>query len=108
MLTEYIYWIFWIFIGLLIGVRARPQSEKSIFRIISLGAGLVTAGLIIGLASGHSVGQLLIFDEELVATAGLELRLIVFGYTLIFAGLLLGLRVRAGRKPDAVSGPGRK
>lgn len=108
MLTDYIYWIFWIFIGLLIGVRARPQSQRSIFRIISSGAGLVIAGLVIGLASGHSAAQLLVFHEDLVAIAGLELRLIVFGYTLIFAGLLLGSRARASRTADAASDPGRK
>ena len=102
---EYVYWIFWIFIGLLIGVRARPQSQKSIFRILSLGAAFVLAGLGIGLTSGHSVAQLLTFDEGLVELAGLELRLIVFGYTLIFAGLLLGLRVRPERKADAPPGP---
>lgn len=107
-LTDYVYWIFWIFIGLLIGVRARPQSQKSLFRIIALGAGLVMAGLVIGLTSGHSVARLLVFHEDLVAIAGLELRLIVFGYTLILAGLLMALRGRAARKPDVASGSSRR
>lgn len=78
------------------------------FRIITLGAALVMAGLVISLASGYSVAQLLIFDGELVAVAGLDFRLIVFGYTLIFAGLLPGLRLRTASKPDAASGPARE
>lgn len=95
---DYVYWIFWIFIGLLIGLRARPQSARAIFRILMLGAVFVLSGVVIGLASGHSVGRLLVFDPEIVPVAGLELRLIVFGYTLILAGLLLELR-RGLRNP---------
>jgi len=98
--VDYVYWIFWIFIGLLIGVRARLPSPRTIFRILALGAAFVLSGLAIGLASGHPAAELLVFDEDLVTTAGLELRLIVFGYTLILAGLLLDLRVRSARKPD--------
>jgi len=104
MLTDYVYWIFWIFIGLLIGVRARPQSRQSLFRILMLGAGFVIAGLVVGLASGHSVAQLLVFDRELEpAAVALEYRLIAFGYTLLFAWLLLSLRLRSSVNPDAVS-----
>jgi len=66
------------------------------------------AGLVIDLASGHTVAQLLVFDGDLAAVAGFEFRLIVFGYMLIFAGLLLGLRMRGARKPDAGSDPARK
>lgn len=92
---DYVYWIFWIFIGLLIGVRARPQSQRSIFRIMLLGAALVVSGLVIGLVSGHRVAQLLVFDSELEPAAGaLEYRLIAFGYTLLFAGFLLRARFR--------------
>lgn len=104
MLTDYVYWIFWIFIGLLIGVRARPQSRQSLFRILMLGAGFVIAGLVVGLASGHSVAQLLVFDRELEpAAVALEYRLIAFGYTLLFAWLLLSLRSRPSVNPDAAS-----
>ena len=95
---DYVYWIFWIFIGLLIGVRARLPSPRTIFRILALGAAFVVSGLAIGLASGHAAAALLVFDETLVTIAGLELRLIVFGYTLILAGLLLDLRARNARK----------
>lgn len=92
---DYVYWIFWIFIGLLIGVRARPQSQRSISRILMLGAALVVSGLVIGLVSGHRVAQLLVFDRELEPAAGaLEYRLIVFGYTLLLAGFLLRARFR--------------
>ena len=96
---DYVYWIFWIFIGLLIGLRARPQSPRAAFRILMLGAAFVLSGVVVGLASGHSVAQLLLFDDRIVTIAGLELRLIVFGYTLILAGLLLDLRARGLRKP---------
>lgn len=101
---DYVYWIFWIFIGLLIGLRARPQTPRAIFRILMLGAAFVLSGVVVGLASGHSVAQLLVFDAEIVTVAGLELRLIVFGYTLILAGLLLELRARGLRKPVSRSG----
>ena len=96
---DYVYWIFWIFIGLLIGLRARPQSPRAAFRILMLGAAFVLSGVVVGLVSGHSVAQLLLFDDRIVTIAGLELRLIVFGYTLILAGLLLDLRARGLRKP---------
>ena len=98
---DYVYWIFWIFIGLLIGVRARLPSYRSVFRILLLGATLVMSGLAIGLASGHRVAQLLIFDRALEPVAGaLEFRLIAFGYTLIFAGLLLRARLRHARNAE--------
>ena len=101
---DYVYWIFWIFIGLLIGLRARPQTPRAIFRILMLGAAFVLSGVVVGLGSGHSAAQLLVFDAEIVTVAGLELRLIVFGYTLILAGLLLELRARGARKPASRSG----
>ena len=102
---DYVYWIFWIFIGLLIGLRARPQSPRAAFRILMLGAAFVLSGVVVGLVSGHSVAQLLLFDDRIVTIAGLELRLIVFGYTLILAGLLLDLRARGLRKPVSKGRP---
>ena len=98
---DYVYWIFWIFIGLLIGVRARLPSYRSVCRILLLGATLVMSGLVIGLCSGHRVAQLLLFDRALEPLAGaLEFRLIAFGYTLIFAGLLLRARLRHARNAE--------
>jgi len=47
-----------------------------------LGAGFVIVGLVVGLASGHSVAQLLVFDRELEpAAVALEYRLIAFDFT---------------------------
>ncbi len=103
---EYVYWVFWIFIGLLIGLRARPQSERIVFRILMLGSAFVIAGIVIGLASGYSVAQLLVFDPAPDPQAvALEYRLIAFGYTLLLAGLLLGLRGRPAANRDAAYDP---
>ena len=103
---DHVYWIFWVFIGLLIGVRARLQSHRSVFRILLLGAVLVMSGIVIGLASGHKVAQLLMFDRELEPVAGaLEYRLIAFGYALLFAGILLGARLRHAGNREGVAGP---
>ena len=102
---DYVYWIFWIFIGLLIGVRARLPSYRSVFRILLLGATLVMSGLVVGLFSGHRVARLLPFERALGPVAGaLEFRLIAFGYTLICAGLLLRARSRRARNAGGDAG----
>ena len=93
--------------GLLIGVRARLPSQRSVFRILLLGTALVLSGVVIGLASGHKVSQLLIFDRGLEPVAGaLEYRLIAFGYTLLFAGMLLRARLRHAGNSGGVTGSG--
>ena len=63
-------------------------------------------GNAIGLASGCSVARLRIFERESDPQAvALEYRLVAFGYTLLFAGRLPGLRGSPAANRDTAFHP---
>lgn len=110
MQIEYIYWLFSVVVGTLIGLLARPESWRSIAGLALLGGCFVFAGVFLGIHNEFSTVrllQLVLFDKQSVSIYGLtEYRLITLGYAFIVGGMCLCLRKIYGRKRKSEqSGP---
>lgn len=102
MSIEYVYWIFSVAIGLLIGVFGKPREKRAVPALLFLGVTLVGAGVAFSFSSLQSNEPMygrFIFDRKLAPLLGLlEYRLLALGYSFLIGALILTVRAVVNHK----------